>query len=477
MWLLRAPNLTWRQASFLAVLITNLTMIVVLLLQRDHPSLLLHESSKRILQQVSSGALDTTATSGSLFTGERVRDFGENRMLFGDEDGLTRKATSARPRPIGEGDCDKWSVTTTIFEPSNAVRRQAQLYKHGWCMVIVSDKKGQPTYDIKGIPEEGRRRVIYLNVQDQLAFADQTQIDMIRDLPWNHFGRKNVGFLYAIAHGAKWIWDFDDDNELTGQGDIVIPGLKGSEVTFLEANRSGIPAFNPYPLMGATHFPVWPRGLPLTRVKDEQCYKFKKEELIKTSAPISSFGIIQSLANHDPDVDGIHRLIMPLHFDFQPGPQSSRTNTLPVAVPQDSFAPLNAQAALFLESALWMTFLPVTVHGRVTDIWRGYVAERLGREIGKRVLFTPPLVRQDRNPHNFLADMQGESDLYLRSDALLQVLSGTSFRSSTLMGRIEELWVELHDRGFVEEEDVLLIQGWMRALLKLGYRFPDLGRR
>jgi hypothetical protein len=33
-------------------------------------------------------------------------------------------------------------------------------------------------------------------------------------LPWKHFGRKNVGYLCAISHGAEMIWDFDDDNVL-----------------------------------------------------------------------------------------------------------------------------------------------------------------------------------------------------------------------------------------------------------------------
>jgi hypothetical protein len=30
-------------------------------------------------------------------------------------------------------------------------------------------------------------------------------ISLFQLIPWNHFGRKNVGFLYAIAHGAKVI--------------------------------------------------------------------------------------------------------------------------------------------------------------------------------------------------------------------------------------------------------------------------------
>lgn len=32
--------------------------------------------------------------------------------------------------------------------------------------------------------------------------------------PWRHFGRKNIGFLYAIEHGAEVIYDTDDDNRL-----------------------------------------------------------------------------------------------------------------------------------------------------------------------------------------------------------------------------------------------------------------------
>ena len=31
-------------------------------------------------------------------------------------------------------------------------------------------------------------------------------------MPWKSFGRKNIGYLYAIANGASAIWDFDDDN-------------------------------------------------------------------------------------------------------------------------------------------------------------------------------------------------------------------------------------------------------------------------
>lgn len=41
--------------------------------------------------------------------------------------------------------------------------------------------------------------VIYLTPADQEALPYR----VISLLPWNHFGRKNVGYLYAVHHGAK----------------------------------------------------------------------------------------------------------------------------------------------------------------------------------------------------------------------------------------------------------------------------------
>ncbi len=52
--------------------------------------------------------------------------------------------------------------------------------------------------------------IIFLTSEDQKLFLNE----FVDALPWNSFGRKNVGYLFAIARGAKVIWDFDDDNFL-----------------------------------------------------------------------------------------------------------------------------------------------------------------------------------------------------------------------------------------------------------------------
>jgi hypothetical protein len=42
-------------------------------------------------------------------------------------------------------------------------------------------------------------------------------------LPWQHLGRKNLGFLYACSQGAEMAWDFNDDSGLK-------PGVKEPQI-------------------------------------------------------------------------------------------------------------------------------------------------------------------------------------------------------------------------------------------------------
>ena len=55
--------------------------------------------------------------------------------------------------------------------------------------------------------------IFYLSPNKQ----KEIELDFVKGVPWNSFGRKNVGFLYAIMHGAATIFDFDDDNYVSSQ--------------------------------------------------------------------------------------------------------------------------------------------------------------------------------------------------------------------------------------------------------------------
>jgi hypothetical protein len=101
-----------------------------------------------------------------------------------------------------------------------------------------------------------------------------------------------------VIHGAKFIFDFDDDNFVklknvhgNNGGDNVVsilPDEKQMEnVSFVIQGQN---VYNPYPLMGASIDSSWPRGFPLERIQDE--YTRGTVIFSKTSIPIAELQIL-----------------------------------------------------------------------------------------------------------------------------------------------------------------------------------------
>ena len=221
------------------------------------------------LMCISSGTVATntqhlSGTSGHVFSGSRVRKL---------PTGKTAKFSYWEPQPrtvhenlfseVGSEKCERWSVVTTIFEPSQAINETAHL--DGWCLVIIGDTK-TPEKTYARIVTAGTSRggtVVFLGVAMQKRIA--LKCELVAGLPWAHFSRKNIGYLFAIAHGARIVWDFDDGNILLPHSRPPLGGLSDSSAVSarLLAPANEVHSFNPYPMMGAPHSPSWPRGFPL----------------------------------------------------------------------------------------------------------------------------------------------------------------------------------------------------------------------
>lgn len=140
--------------------------------------------------------------------------------------------------------CLQWSVVTTIFEPSEAVQHQATLLD--WCLVVVGDHKGPAEYPLVSHTINNHPNVIFLDEKAQFELGEH--FPLVHELPWNHFGRKNVGYLYAVLHGATSIWDFDDDNLLFRE---MLSIKQNETLDVLTVHSYNSTVFNPYPIMGA----------------------------------------------------------------------------------------------------------------------------------------------------------------------------------------------------------------------------------
>ena len=114
----------------------------------------------------------------------------------------------------------------------------------------------------------------------------------------------------------------------------------------------GSKAFNHHPIMGASISNSWARGFPLDLLQDRST---QGDIAYQTDIPfLEKIGVIQYLADVDPDVDAIHRLTKPLPMSFNnTGP--------PMLVPSHAYNPYNAQATIHAKNAFWALLLPSTV--------------------------------------------------------------------------------------------------------------------
>ena len=121
--------------------------------------------------------------------------------------------------------------------------------------------------------------------------------------------------------------------------------------------------------------------------------------------------------------------------------------------------------------------LPATVPGRMSDIWRSYFAQCIFADAGLRLVFAPPKISQIRNDHNILGDLSAENDLYRKCGKLIDFLANWDSEQSSIPERMEQLWIDLYERGYIEIEDVEAVQMWLNTLKQIEYKFPPLKRR
>jgi hypothetical protein len=400
--------------------------------------------------------------------------------------------------------CQKWGVVTTISAPTLAIQRAADL-PGDWCLVIVADIKTPKDY-LEQAGLDDRETVHFFSVDKQEEWARQSNYvaKLVQAIPYHHFGRKNLGYLYAIRNGAETIFDFDEDNivnaatTMSGDdpdanadanahgkpGSILLHDEEDDMIQNVSIPLLGRNIFNPYPLLQASLPNLWPRGFPLEFSQDSTTQGMV---MYTKNISMDHIGVIQFCADDNPDMDAARDpLVNPSPITFAPESMSQ-----PLLVPLHAFVPYNAQATLHMQAALWATFLPVTVPGRVSDIWRSYFGECLFRDLGLSVVFAPPRIVKVRNTaHDSLADTKAELDLHLKAGKLVEFLDAWTYSKqqqegddddddvgNTIPSRMEQLWIDLYERGYIEQDDVQGVQLWLAALVESNYSFPTVGIR
>ena len=88
--------------------------------------------------------------------------------------------------------------------------------------------------------------------------------------------------------------------------------------------RENMHVYNPYPVLGAPDNPSWPRGYPMDLILQQPLV----DELSTVAQqPKQQFGVLQSLADYQPDVDAVYRLTQKTPFVFNRPPLQPNSGT------------------------------------------------------------------------------------------------------------------------------------------------------
>lgn len=324
-------------------------------------------------------------------------------------------------------------VITSINPPNRAMRMFAEgAQARGIRFLVIGDTKSPADFTLEGCEFHGVDR----QLQSGLGFAPKC--------PTRHYARKNIGYLLAANSGAEIILDTDDDNfprdSFWDERDQNVQASLFSQAGWMNAYKYFSDAL------------IWPRGLPLDTIHNPlPDWEALPRQTVR--CPIQ-----QGLADENPDVDAIYRLLLPLPQNFR----ADRT----LALAGQSWCPFNSQNTTWFKPAFPLLYLPAYCSFRMTDIWRSFVAQRIARENDWAILFHRPTVWQERNEHNLMRDFADEVSGYLTNDKIKQTLDALKLApgEAAIPANMRACYSALVEMGAVGDGELELLDLWLADL-------------
>jgi hypothetical protein len=318
-------------------------------------------------------------------------------------------------------------VITSIFAPTQAVKRFSGLSDAG--VVVVGDRKTPAGWSWP--------RVRYFSP------AEQRRCDyrIAAALPWDHYARKMIGYLWALQNGAEILIDTDDDNAPTANWSV--PAFE-DEYDLIPPGSGYVNIYSAFTEAG-----IWPRGFPLPRIRDAGA-SLRRARLDRRKVHV---GVWQGLVAGEPDIDAIGRMVLPAFNGF--------ADRAPIVLGRGTVAPFNSQNTAFARDLAALMYLPGFVSFRFTDILRGYVAQPIMWHARRLLGFHRATVEQRRNAHDPMEDFAAEIPCYLNAEKIVDTVAGAVRDASGVSDNLFAAYAQLHRSGIVSADELKLLDAWL----------------
>ncbi len=324
-------------------------------------------------------------------------------------------------------------IITSIAGQENPVLKQfaKQALSRKIPFIVIGDTKSPTSFCLNGCDFYSIERQQTLNFK------------LAKVLPVKHYARKNLGYLIAISKGSETIIETDDDN-------LPLELFWDNRSKFVNAHLIEEQGWvNVYKYF--TEINIWPRGFALENLQDERP---KLDKQISVSCPIQ-----QGLADGNPDVDAIYRLILPLPVKFN--------KSASIALGNNTFCPFNSQNTTWFKEVFPLLYLPSYCSFRMTDIWRSFVAQRIAWTCGWPILFHQSTVWQERNDHDLMKDFRDEISGYNNNAQIYTSLKELALKegAKSIPENMMLCYGELIKLGLVGENEIILLNAWLQDII------------
>ena len=252
---------------------------------------------------------------------------------------------------------NKWIVMTASYAPTQSFINLLKTIEN-WIIVVISN-----TNNIK-INNYWKslnfiNNLVYLTLKEQIKLG----YEITKYLEFNSYSRKNIGYLYAIQHGAKEIYEIDENIIINNINDFDI-NLNNNYVFYGIRNDSKM--INPYNHFGERN--IWPRGYRIEDIGKDYNNKFL--EINSYNLKLKPL-IYQGLINGIPDVDSIYlQTKIPNSLT-----NISFLNNRPLIYFPGNYIPINSKNTKYFYEIFPFLVIPTTINEKISDILRGYIIQ------------------------------------------------------------------------------------------------------
>ncbi len=326
-------------------------------------------------------------------------------------------------------------VTTTINVPKllEDYVKNVKKYKHDCIFIIIGDKKTPPEAKLYclGLQKKYKVSIEYLDPEEQEKYLKRFP-ELGSHLVYNSIQRRNIGMLKAYESGVDYIITIDDDNFFVSSDFIKHHAVGHERNIDVVCSNTG--------WLNVCDF--------LKEKKDRQFYhrgfppekRFLKEKLTSKHRKVKIV-VNAGLWLNEPDIDALTRL----HFLNDPITAKKYTRKTSFALDKNTWSPFNSQNTSIAREAVPAYFLSPYI-GRYDDIWAAYVIKKIADHKDHYISFGAPIVKQDRNPHNFWKDLAKEDKGMMLTTLFTNMLQEIELSKEDYLGCLKEIAVELSKR-------------------------------